>query len=123
MRRIRRKSFFLSIVWTAAGEGTVSRVHTSIPVIERTARTARGKAVGRRWRSVLPAPTDLCRSDSGGRLLCGDSPDGLVWAIGADDTVLVANLDRRDRRVELESPDGGRVLVEVTAGSWRRIGL
>ncbi|MEQ6897785.1 hypothetical protein [Microbacterium sp. KR10-403] len=59
----------------------------------------------------------------GGRLLCGDSPDGLVWAIGADDTVLVANLDRRDRRVELESPDGGRVLVEVTAGSWRRIGL
>ncbi|WEG08226.1 hypothetical protein PU630_13415 [Microbacterium horticulturae] len=59
----------------------------------------------------------------GGRLLCGDSPDGLVWAIGADDTVLIANLDRRDRRVELESPDGGRVFVEVTAGSWRRTGL
>ncbi len=46
---------------------------------------------------------------SGETLLTGDSPDGLIWAVGAvaaDDveTVLVANLDRVGRTVRVASP-------------------
>ncbi|QKJ20635.1 hypothetical protein [Microbacterium hominis] len=47
---------------------------------------------------------------SGAELLTGDSPDGLVWAIGAfrDDrtTVLLANLDERPRRIVAHTPHG-----------------
>ena len=39
------------------------------------------------------------------RLLWGESPDGLVWAVGArrddQDVVLVANLDERQREVTI----------------------
>ncbi len=46
----------------------------------------------------------------GARLLGGDSPDGLVWALGAStDTttrVLVTNLDERDRHIRVTHPAG-----------------
>jgi hypothetical protein len=67
--------------------------------------------------------------------LRGDSPDGLVWAIGArtaggssgsgsdsdsdsDDTILVANLDDRPRRVEVELPGGATRTADVPPGSF-----
>lgn len=55
---------------------------------------------------------------TGGALLTGDSPDGLVWALGATrdgaSTVLVANLDRRTRTLVLETPSGrGEVIAEA----------
>ena len=54
----------------------------------------------------------------------GDSPDGLVWAIGArtsgDVTVLVANLDRVPRAVEVALPDGATRSVEVAPGAFVR---
>ncbi|MGN6219735.1 MAG: hypothetical protein ACTHNQ_09535 [Microbacterium sp.] len=57
--------------------------------------------------------------------LRGDSPDGLVWAIGAltagDSTVLVANLDRGPRSVEVELPDGATRSIEVDPGAFVRI--
>lgn len=57
--------------------------------------------------------------------LRGDSPDGLVWALGArtgdGDVVLVANLDRRPRRVEIALPDGTVRSAEVPAGAFIRL--
>ncbi|MFD4960067.1 hypothetical protein [Microbacterium sp. NPDC058389] len=54
--------------------------------------------------------------------LRGDSPDGLVWAIGArlgdGDTVLVANLDRALRTVEVELPGGATRTVDVAPGAF-----
>lgn len=61
----------------------------------------------------------------GGSRLTGESPDGLVWAIGAiSDTgacsILVANLDRIRRTVPVTTP-AGEVTVEVDAFTYRRI--
>lgn len=57
--------------------------------------------------------------------LRGDSPDGLVWAIGActagGSTVLVANLDRAPRTVEVELPDGVTHGIEVGPGTFVQI--
>ncbi|WP_345545585.1 hypothetical protein [Microbacterium jejuense] len=57
--------------------------------------------------------------------LRGDSPDGLVWALGARadgrDTVLVANLDRAPRTIEVELPDGATRTVEIAPGAFARI--
>ncbi|MDQ7879169.1 hypothetical protein Q9R08_14360 [Microbacterium sp. QXD-8] len=63
--------------------------------------------------------------------LRGDSPDGLVWALGARtadggsdsgagarDTVLLANLDDRARQVEVTLPGGETRTAEVPPGSF-----
>ncbi|MCP2635906.1 hypothetical protein K0817_004895 [Microbacterium sp. HD4P20] len=75
-------------------------------------------------RPVAAAVTALAGL-SGASGLRGSSPDGLVWAIGARmdgvDTVLVANLDRRDRRVEVEIADGTTRAVTVPAGTFARL--
>lgn len=57
--------------------------------------------------------------------LRGDSADGLVWALGArtdaGDVVLVANLDREPRAVEIELPGGTTRSADVPAGGFVRI--
>ncbi|MFC8680302.1 hypothetical protein ACFT30_02195 [Microbacterium ureisolvens] len=73
---------------------------------------------------VLGAVSAL-RSLSGHPALAGDSPDGLVWAIGArtDEgaVVLVANLDRSTRAVDIELPDGSSRTAEVAPGEFVRL--
>ncbi|WP_433585796.1 hypothetical protein [Microbacterium hydrocarbonoxydans] len=60
----------------------------------------------------------------GGELLTGDSPDGLVWAIGARhggvDTLLAANLDRRERTFRL-GQDHDATVVSLLPGTWTRL--
>ena len=59
----------------------------------------------------------------GGELLWGDSPDGLVWAIGrrsSATTILAANLDRRPRSVTLEVAGDVR-RVELEPGTFRAV--
>lgn len=60
------------------------------------------------------------------QLLWGDSPDGLVWAIGSrrpdGDAVLVANLDRRSREVAVEVGDAAAT-VTVAPQSFTRLAL
>ena len=61
---------------------------------------------------------------SGGRLLSGSSPDGLVWALGAlgpsgTETVLGANIGRASRVIEVRTPGGIRVM-HLAPGEWRR---
>ena len=62
---------------------------------------------------------------AGATLLVGDSPDGLLWAIGsrtADGTVvLAANLDRSARRFTVRLPAGAAETVDLEPGSWTRI--
>lgn len=57
----------------------------------------------------------------GGQLLTGESPDGLIWALGATRagrrTVLVANLDDRRREITLALSSGEQSVV-VEPGSW-----
>ena len=57
-------------------------------------------------------------------LLSGPSPDGLIWAIGArtgaDDDVLLANLDEAPRTASLITP-AGRSIVSLAADSVTRI--
>lgn len=57
--------------------------------------------------------------------LRGDSPDGLVWALGARsadrDVVLVASLDRRARRVDIELPGGTVRRVELAPCTFTRV--
>ncbi|GAA5206242.1 hypothetical protein [Microbacterium kyungheense] len=85
----------------------------------RGLRSAAGSA-----RPVLEAVTALAAL-SGAPGLRGDTPDGLVWAIGArtgdTTTVLVANLDRRPRTVDVELPDGGSRHVDVEPGTFTRV--
>ena len=86
----------------------------------RGVRTADGTAL-----PVLAAISALAAL-AGAPGLRGDSPDGLVWALGARsasgegdrDTVLVANLDVHPRRVEVELPDGTTRTAEVPPGSF-----
>jgi hypothetical protein len=54
---------------------------------------------------------------SGSALQSGDSPDGLIWAVGGGDTVLIANLDRRERSFEVST---GHRTIETTvpSGGW-----
>jgi hypothetical protein len=62
---------------------------------------------------------------AGTRLLHGDSLDGLMWAVGSrsgdQDTVLVANLDDRQREVTVVSP-AASVSVTIEPTSWCRVG-
>lgn len=62
---------------------------------------------------------------AGTQRLTGESPDGLVWALGgrADgrEQLLAANLDTRPRTVDVISP-AGRARVEIPAGGWRALG-
>lgn len=58
--------------------------------------------------------------------LRGDSPDGLVWAIGArgeaGDTVLVANLGRQRRTVTVDTP-AGSLTTHIDGGSFVRLAV
>jgi hypothetical protein len=58
--------------------------------------------------------------------LRGDSPDGLVWAIGArtDDgtTVLAANVGRDERAVTIQTPEGS-LTATLAAGTFQRLFL
>lgn len=83
-------------------------------------------ARGIRSSSGAPLPAAeaieaLSRLD--GELLWGDSPDGLVWAIGArgagGTAVLVANLSRGTRDLTVDTPDG-TVSTTVAAASFTR---
>lgn len=62
---------------------------------------------------------------TGGALLRGDSPDGLLWATGSrtDDgvVILAANLDHSARRFIVRLPTGSVETVELDAASWTRI--
>lgn len=62
---------------------------------------------------------------TGGELLTGSSPDGLLWAIGsrvdAVTTVLVANLDTRACAVSLRTPDTDGILLDVPGRSFLRV--
>jgi len=85
----------------------------------RGVRTADGAAL-----PVLDAVTALAEL-AGSAGLRGDPPDGLVWALGgrteAGDVVLVANLDRRPRTIEVELPGGETRTAEVPPGAFRVI--
>ncbi|MEU6646853.1 hypothetical protein ABZ863_30530 [Saccharomonospora sp. NPDC046836] len=63
---------------------------------------------------------------SGSLLLSGESPDGLLWAIGGETsegmTVIIANLDRVSRSFSLQFA-GTPPRVDVLAGEWLRIDL
>lgn len=58
--------------------------------------------------------------------LRGDSPDGLVWAIGArgeaGDTVLVANLGGQRRTVTVDTP-AGSLTTHIDGGSFVRLAV
>lgn len=73
-------------------------------------------------RTAAADAVDALVSLAGGTLLTGMTPDGLVWAIGsrtdAGATVLIANVDREERRVVVE----GFGEVSVGAGEWVRLG-
>jgi hypothetical protein len=71
--------------------------------------------------AAIAALAELCVP--GADLLWGDSPDGLVWAIGSrqpdGDVVLVANLDRRRREITV-ALDAGSTTVTVAPQSFIR---
>ncbi|MFI8632607.1 hypothetical protein ACIGEP_08445 [Microbacterium sp. NPDC077663] len=76
-------------------------------------------------RPVAAALRDLAAL-SGAELLTGESPDGLVWAVGArrEDTatVLAANLDRVPRTVTVDVA-GRPIDLALAAGTFRRTDL
>ena len=57
--------------------------------------------------------------------LWGDSPDGLVWALGCSAaqgaTVLAANLDRRERAVNVVAPDARELVATLAPLSWAAV--
>ncbi|SDQ31364.1 hypothetical protein [Microbacterium sp. cf332] len=61
---------------------------------------------------------------AGGELLSGRSPDGLVWAVGAQRggqaTVLAANLDTRERVLTTTTPTGA-CTISLAPGAWSRV--
>lgn len=64
----------------------------------------------------------------GGTLLWSASPDGLIWALGArsntEDTILVANLDRVSRIVQLQcGAVGAPHERQLSSGSWSQLVL
>jgi hypothetical protein len=74
--------------------------------------------------SALADLADLASPDA--RLLWADSPDGLVWVIGArkdhGDVALVTNLDRRPREITVTT-DAASAVVSVPSASWTRLEL
>ena len=71
--------------------------------------------------AAIDALAELCRPEA--QLLWGDSPDGLVWAIGSrrpdGDVVLVANLDRQPREITV-TLDAASTTVTVAPQSSTR---
>lgn len=69
---------------------------------------------------ALDALVDLCGSE----LLSGESPDGLIWAIGARidgaDIVLAANVGRSEREFDVCLPGGSSQLLTLRPGAWAR---
>ncbi|WP_200837468.1 hypothetical protein [Ruania rhizosphaerae] len=67
--------------------------------------------------SAEPAPSGAAQ------LLSGDSPDGLLWAVGSTDgtrtTLLLANLHPVAREVRIHTP-AGTITEHVEAASWVR---
>jgi D-apionolactonase len=63
---------------------------------------------------------------AGGTTLWGESPDGLVWALGArgdaDDRICIANLDVVSRAITV-STDRGTVRVDLAPGAFTTIAL
>lgn len=61
----------------------------------------------------------------GGTLLAGDSPDGLLWALGSrsadGDVVLAANVGEGARRFSVEVAGRESVSVELGPGEWVRL--
>lgn len=61
----------------------------------------------------------------GRTLLSGESPDGLLWAIGAETpecvVALAANLGRQARQFSVALPSGDTHHVDVEGGHWVRI--
>ncbi|UUT36649.1 hypothetical protein [Microbacterium elymi] len=75
-------------------------------------------------RPVLAAREAL-RTLIGTTLLHGNSPDGLVWAVGGvaadgSEAVLVANLDRVERTVPVRTP-GRTASLTLAPSSWGRL--
>jgi len=72
----------------------------------------------------VAAALDELAARRGGELLWGDSPDGLLWAIGAQEggetVLLVANLDRVARDLTVEAP-GGIAETTLPPASFRRL--
>ena len=56
----------------------------------------------------------------GGNLLAGESPDGLLWAIGSGSTVLVANLREETAQFEIEL-NGASKAVDLPAYAWQKL--
>jgi D-apionolactonase len=56
----------------------------------------------------------------GGNLLTGESPDGLLWAIGSGSTVLVANLGSIKANLEIEL-EGQIKKLELEPFSWANV--
>ena len=56
----------------------------------------------------------------GGNLLTGESPDGLLWAIGSGSTVLVANLRDETTQFEIEL-NGATKTIDLPAYAWQKI--
>jgi len=79
--------------------------------------------------AALRALIDTAGADDGpARLLHGDSPDGLLWAVGGatsdGGTVLVANLDRVARSVRIELPGRSAALTtSIAAGTFASLPL
>ena len=92
--------------WTIASAAALA-----VPAVASIAYFEEWGDRGIRSSSGEPFPVDgalhqlLALGQPGAELLWGDSPDGLVWAIGArhrdGDAVLVASLDTRPRRLTL----------------------
>ncbi|WP_181405573.1 hypothetical protein [Microbacterium sp. SGAir0570] len=62
---------------------------------------------------------------AGGELLSGSSPDGLVWAVGAEHrgeiTVLAANLDTRPRTLTVTTPATLPASVPLSPTTWSHL--
>jgi D-apionolactonase len=56
----------------------------------------------------------------GGNLLAGESPDGLLWAIGSGSTVLVSNLRGETAQFEIEL-NGATKTVDLPAYTWQKL--
>jgi D-apionolactonase len=56
----------------------------------------------------------------GGNLLAGESPDGMLWAIGSGSTVLVANLREETAQVEIEL-NGATKTIDLPAYAWQKL--
>jgi D-apionolactonase len=56
----------------------------------------------------------------GGNLLAGESPDGLLWAIGSGSTALVANLRGETTQLEIEL-NGATKTIDLPSYAWQKL--